>query len=72
MRFEKKTTEALLMGGRVTEAEWSCCFLGTPHLGGGFNFRTLSPLLVEMMQFDEYVSNGLKDLKVENNKYIQS
>lgn len=50
----------------MTEAEWSCCFLGTHHLVGGFNFRTLSPLLVEMMQFDEYVSNGLK---VENNKY---
>ncbi len=26
----------------------------------GFNFHKLSPLLVEMMQFDEYVSNGLK------------
>ena len=47
------------MGGRVTEAKWSCCFLGTHDLGGGFNFRTLSPLLVEMMQFDESVSNGL-------------
>ena len=31
-----------------------------PFLGGGFRCVFFSPLLGEMMQFDEYSSNGLK------------
>ena len=30
------------------------------HLGGGFKYVLFSPLLGEMIQFDEYFSTGLK------------
>ena len=32
----------------------------TPKLGGGFKYFLFSPLLEEIIQFDEYFSDGLK------------
>ena len=40
----------------MVENHWILC----SYLGGGFKYFLCSPLLGEMIQFDEYLANGLK------------